>query len=84
MSANNEQRTVELEALQSLVHHPGWEALTRRMQAQADVQLGAMRNATSSDQLLKHTYTYMAITDMIAAPGVLIKTLAQQLQATKK
>lgn len=82
---NNRELVVEeLEALQQLKSSRGWETLTSRMKAQADAQLGYMRNATSADMLLKHTYTYMALTDLIEAPNVLIRTLAQQLQNTKK
>lgn len=84
MTTNREQIVQELEALQGLVNHPGWEVLKTRIKAQADSQLGAMRNSSTSDVLLRHTYTYMAMTDLIEAPAVLIRTLAQLLQNTKK
>lgn len=72
---------VQLEALQSLLHHPGWAIVTDQMKRNAASQMALMRNATSQDLLLKHTYTYMAVQDLLEVPSLLMKPLVQQLQA---
>lgn len=85
MQANNREIVVqELEAYQSLVQHPGWELLAKRIRATAEESLRQMKGAQSQDMLLKHTYTYMAQLDMLESPAMLIRVLAQQLQTTKK
>lgn len=84
LDAQREKAKLDLEALQGLVRHPGWQLLSDRIKAQAAQQLAAMRNAPTQDALLKHTYTYIALADLPDAPEVLIKTLAQSLQLTKK
>lgn len=81
---NRELATQQLEALQGLLRHPGWEVLGGRVRAMAETQLAAMRNAKNSDELLRHTYTYMAFKDLLDAPEMLARTLAQQLQSTQK
>lgn len=75
-----DELTQEIEALQGLVRSPGWAILTKRIKAQSDVQMTLMRNAKSQDELLKATYTYMALADLPDAPAILIKTLGSKLQ----
>lgn len=72
---------MQLEALQSLLHHPGWVIVTEQAKKTAAQQMSLMRNAPSQDELLKHTYTYMAVTDLLEVPSLLMKPLVQQLQA---
>lgn len=84
MASNREQLIQEVEALQSLVRHPGWEILAAQIRASADVAMQKMRNGTTQDELLKNTYTYMALADLPTAPEVMIKHREQILQLTKK
>lgn len=72
---------MQLEALQSLLHHPGWAIVTEQAKKTAAQQMSLMRNAPNQDALLKHTYTYMAVTDLLEVPSLLMKPLVQQLQA---
>lgn len=74
----------DIEALQSLVRHPGWQFMIKQISNRKEFAMNSMRNAPTQDQLLKHTYTYMALADLAEAPDMLIKTFTQQLQALKK
>ena len=72
---------IQLEALQSLLHHPGWQIISERMRMNAAAQMAAMCNAPDQDTLLKHAYTFMAVQDLLEVPNLLMKPLVQQLQA---
>lgn len=74
----------EAEALQSLLHHPGWEYVMKRMRVKADTAMQGMRGAKTQDDLLKHTYTYLAVTELVNDPADHLKHVAQILQSTKK
>ena len=87
MSPKKDDIVMQFEALQSLLQHPGWHLLKDQMGRTAAQALSEMRNAKCQDDLLKATYTYMAVTDMQSAPEVMMKPLHQYLQAlniTKK
>ena len=84
MNPKKEDIVMQFEALQSLLNHPGWHLLRDQMGRTAADQLARMRNAPTQDDLLKATYTYMAVTDMQAAPEVMMKPLHQYLQALSK
>ncbi len=75
---------MQFEALQSLLQHPGWHILHDQMGRNAASAMAQMRNAKGPDELLKHTYTYMAVTDMMTAPDVMMKPLLQFLQVLNK
>lgn len=83
-TSNRELVIQEVEALQGLLRHPGWDILARQIKASADVAMQSMRNAPTQDELLKHTYTYIALADLPTAPEVMIKHREQILQLTKK
>jgi hypothetical protein len=74
----------QIEDLMVLQASPGWEYLCKRLQAQCDQQMSVMRNAKSQEELLKATYTYLALHDLPEAPKMLIQVLTQQLPPTKK
>lgn len=74
----------ELEALQSLSHHPGWRIVSDQLKKKTAQELSLMQSATSQEVLLKHTYTYMAFADLPNLPAVLAGVLANQLQSRKK
>lgn len=83
----NEQRNSlqeQIEALQSLLTHPGWNILCKRIRAQADQHMTNMKMATSQESLLKATYTYLALHDLPEAPETMLRVLTQQLQTTRK
>ena len=84
MATAFEQIEQELEEFEGLVRHPGWERLAARIRAQADNQMTKMRNAASQEELLKATYTYLALHDLPEAPTLLIRTLREQLKRTPK
>jgi hypothetical protein len=73
-----------LEALMALNKHPGWALLVEHLKARAENEMSAMRNSPSQDDLLKHTYTYMALADLPNAPALLASVLQMKLQSTKK
>lgn len=74
----------QIEALQSLISHPGWEYMCGRITAQCEAQMSAMRNAPTQEALLKATYTYLALQDLTKAPQMLLGVMAKQLQTTAK
>ncbi len=84
MSPKKEDIVMQFEALQSLLQHPGWHLLQDQMRRNAAQALSQMRNAKTQDDLLKHTYTYMAVSDMMTAPDVMMQPLHQYLQALNK
>lgn len=84
MNPKKEDILMQFEALQSLLQHPGWHLLQDQMRRNANVALAEMRNAKTQEDLLRHTYTYMAVTDMVSAPDVMMKPLHQYLQALNK
>lgn len=75
---------IQLEALQSLVRHPGWQIVVQQARRNIEASLAKMRNAKDSDELLKHTYTYMAVHDLLEVPDLLMKPLILQLQVLTK
>ncbi len=81
---NQEQIVEQLEALQQLHSSRGWAVLRDILKAKAGVELQAMRKATDAHVLNKHTHTYLALLEVTELPEVLVKTLTQQLQATRK
>lgn len=83
MSTNNDA-TLQLEALQSLLQSPGWQILSDQIRRTAASQMDKMRNAASQESLLRHTYTFMALQDVLAVPDLLMKPLVMQLQLLKK
>lgn len=72
-----------LEALQHLANHPGWQVLLAHLKGRSDSEMAQMRNAKSQDELLKHTYTYMALADLPNAPALLAGVLKMKLQEHK-
>jgi hypothetical protein len=74
----------QIEDLMALASSPGWKYLTARIKGQCDAQMQTMRNAKSQEELLKATYTYLALHDLPEAPEMLIRVLTQQLPPTKK
>lgn len=83
MSAHDDA-VMQLEALQSLISHPGWHIIADQIKRTADSEFSKMRNAAVQDELLRHTYTYMALLDLLKVPELLMKPLVMQLQLTKK
>lgn len=75
---------IQLEALMALDKHPGWLMLVDHLKKRSDMEMSAMRNAKSQDELLKHTYTYMALADLPNAPKLLGSVLQQHLTSHKK
>ncbi len=65
----------DIEALQELAHSRGWRFLKDRLRKAADHELTRMKAAVVQDALLKHTYTYIALTDLIDSPEALLKAL---------
>lgn len=82
--AQKDDILMQFEALQSLLQHPGWHLLQDQMRKVSQAELAKMRNAPNQDALLRATYTYMAVTDMMSAPDVMMKPLHQYLQALNK
>jgi hypothetical protein len=70
----------KVEAFDSLTRHPGWLLLVDHLQKRASASMSEMRNAKTSDELLRHTYTYMALADLPKAPEMLRDVMAQNLQ----
>lgn len=64
-----------LAMLKDLLEHDGWKLLEAQVRKTAADQFTKMRNAGSQDDLLKHTYTYMAMLDLLDSPHLLIKVL---------
>lgn len=75
---------IQLEALMALDKHPGWLMLVDHLKKRSDMEMSAMRNAKTQDELLKHTYTYMALADLPNAPKLLGSVLQQHLTTNKK
>lgn len=82
--AQKDDILMQFEALQGLLQHPGWHLLQDQMRKTAASELAKMRNADNQDAMLKATYTYIAVTDMMSAPDVMMKPLHQYLQALNK
>lgn len=74
----------ELEDLHSLVRHPGWARFAKRIEGQAENWMAAMRNAKQQEDLLKATYTYLALHDLTKGPDQLIAVLTEQLKRHPK
>lgn len=72
--------TEQVEALQSLSTHPGWEILCKHLKGRTDVLMTEMKSAPSQEVMLKATYTYLALHDLPAAPAMMLQVLTQQLQ----
>lgn len=68
------------DAFESLMRHPGWQLLCEELRKQSEVQLSHMRGAQTSDALLRHTLTYMALTDLPKSPELFATLARQQLQ----
>lgn len=79
-----QQLEQEIEDYESLVHHPGWERLVARIKGNADTQMSKMRNAPSQEELLKATYTYLALHDLPQVPEVILTALRAQLTRLPK
>ena len=75
---------MQVEALASLLRHPGWVLMSERIKGRAEQAMSDMRNAKSSDDLLRHTYTYMALQDLPSAPRIMVEVMTAQLAAHQK
>lgn len=84
MNTPRQELEQTIEALQSLEHHPGWAIITAQLKRRADHEMVQMRNSTTQDSLLKHTYTYMALSDLPQAPRLLLEAMTRQLQSQTK
>ena len=69
----------QLEAFDSLIRHPGWVLYQERVKMQADSIMQLMERAAGPDELLKLTYTYMALKGL-PNPATLRDVLIQQLK----
>lgn len=75
---------LQLEAMISLVRHPGWKLLEAAAAKQADEAMARMRNSKSNDELVRASITYMAIKDVMSAPDTIMKVLTQNLDVLNK
>lgn len=74
----------QIEALQGLIRSPGWKFLEGHIERRASQMMSEMRNAPNQDALLKSTYTYIALKDVLTAPEVMLKPLVMTLQTLTK
>lgn len=75
---------IQLEALQSLLQHPGWHIIEARIRGDLAQALARMKESKSSDELLRHTYTYIALGEILKTPELLMKPLVMTLTVSKK
>ena len=73
-----------LEALTALNKHPGSALSLEHTKPRTENDRSTLRHSRSQDDLLKHTYTYMALADLPNAPALLASVLQMKLQSTKK
>ena len=83
MSARDDV-SMQLEALQSLYHAPGWAILKDSLQRLADAHMAKMQAATNPDDLLTYTHKFLAVSDLAKLPEALMRQCQLQLQLTKK
>lgn len=81
---NKHDITLQVEALQSLLNHPGWQLVAQLATKQSDEAMKQMRNAKTNDELVRASITYMAIKDVVSAPELLLKVQLQNLEALNK
>jgi dsRNA-specific ribonuclease len=83
VSTNNDA-TLQLEALQSLLQHPGWQIYVDQVKRMVAVEMSALRATKVSEEILRHTHRWIALGDTLLVPEVLMKPLVMQLTVTKK
>lgn len=75
---------LNLEALQDLDSHPGWSQVRAHLEGKISDALTKMQGAKSPDELLKHTYTYLALRETLGIPDLLQNMLKVRLHNSKK
>lgn len=81
---NKQDMTLPLEALESLTRHPGWQIFKQQLDKEVETQLNFMRQAKSQEELLRFTYTYLALKNVVVAPDMMMKPLITNLEILNK
>lgn len=68
----------------TLEQHPGWKQLVAQLHREAEMALSLMKSAKTSDELVRHTQTYLTLIGIPEMPRQMYRTLQAQLQAHVK
>ena len=72
---------LQIDALQTMLKHPGWEIFAHEQSKQADALLTAMHAAKTSDELVRATVAYMTVKDVARKPEVMLSVLRDRLHS---
>ncbi len=82
--STNDNAVLQLEALQSLLQHPGWALYKDHLLRTEQSVFHKMRLSKDPDELARLTREFLTYADVLQVPDLLMKPLVMQLAVTKR
>lgn len=79
MSDRQLELEIQIDSLQTMLKHPGWEIFSQELVKQAEALFTAMHAAKTGDELQRHTVAYMTTKDLARKPEVMLSVLRDRL-----